>query len=257
VHVVRSGETVSRIAARHRVSPGALMTANRVARPTALRPGQRLALPGCHQPVETPAQAGPGPAPGFRSPAVELAGGGADVLVARVGPRRIPTRLHIAVPDLGDSEVFAWPVDGPVLSGFGRRRAGWHAGVDIRAERGTPVRAAAPGVVIFSGWETFYGNLVRVWHQNGFITLYAHNHENLVQVGDQVDTDTVIAVVGRTGRATAEHLHFEIRRDGMAYNPVHLLESREAPILAADSSVPPDADPIPVSALLADEAELP
>jgi murein DD-endopeptidase MepM/ murein hydrolase activator NlpD len=128
-----------------------------------------------------------------------------------------------------DSEgfEFLWPVEGPVISNFGRRRSGWHAGVDIKAEPGTPVMAAAPGVVYFSGWERAYGRVVKIEHPGGFTTVYAHNLENLVEVGDEVDASTVIATVGRSGRTTGYHLHFEIRREGMAYNPLYLLQPRE------------------------------
>jgi murein DD-endopeptidase MepM/ murein hydrolase activator NlpD len=183
-----------------------------------------------------------------------------EFLVARVGPRRIPTRLHVAIPEFAGDEVdFMWPIDGPLVSGFGRRRGGWHAGIDIRADRGTPIRAAAPGVVVFSGWETYYGKLVKVEHLNGFITLYAHNHENLVQVGDQVDTETILATVGRTGRATGDHLHFEIRRNGMAYNPAHLLDPRDVPTVVATPYPSPDPEPVqvPVSALSPDDIDQP
>jgi murein DD-endopeptidase MepM/ murein hydrolase activator NlpD len=259
--MVRRGESVSRIAVRHGVSRGALIAANGdLANPAVLRPGQRLAVPGCRAPVHQAVEvAGSSDAPaGTQHAAVELPSVNSQFLVARVGPRRVPTRMHLAVPEFNGNEIdFAWPVDGPVLSGFGRRRGGWHAGVDIRAERGTPIRPAAPGVVIFSGWETFYGKIVRIEHPNGFVTLYAHNLENLVQVGDYVDTDTVIATVGRTGRASADHVHFEIRRNGMAYNPTHLLEPRDSPVLVASPYAPPELDEIPVSALSPDDLEQP
>jgi murein DD-endopeptidase MepM/ murein hydrolase activator NlpD len=145
---------------------------------------------------------------------------------------------------------FAWPVDGPVLSGFGRRRGGWHAGVDIRAERGAPIRAAARGVVVFSGWASFYGNIVKIRHRDGFLTLYAHNLQNLVKVGDEVDTDTIIATVGRTGRASTDHVHFEIHRHAVAYDPARLLDQREAPVLLAGATDvwPPD-ELLPASSL--------
>jgi murein DD-endopeptidase MepM/ murein hydrolase activator NlpD len=84
---------------------------------------------------------------------------------------------------------------------------------------------------------------VKLQHSHGFITIYAHNHENLVKAGDEVAAGAVIATVGRTGRASAEHLHFEIRRDGMAYNPIYLLETRDgAPVLASTMAGPQDED---------------
>src|SRR5262249_9972476 len=95
----------------------------------------------------------------------------------------------------------------------------------------------AAGTVIFSGSERYYGRMVRIEHVDGFITLYAHNLENLVEVGDQVEAGAVIGSVGRTGHASGEHLHFEIRRHGVAYNPLHLL-AHEAPILASSPGGP-------------------
>jgi murein DD-endopeptidase MepM/ murein hydrolase activator NlpD len=145
-------------------------------------------------------------------------------LLAAVGPARIPTRLYLGIPDLPpESTTFAWPVLGSVVSIFGQRGFGWHAGVDIKAETGTPVVAAAPGVVYASGWEGSYGWVVKIDHKDGFSTIYAHNLQNLVEPGQAVEAGSVIALVGRTGRASGPHLHFEIRRDGMAYNPLFLL----------------------------------
>jgi murein DD-endopeptidase MepM/ murein hydrolase activator NlpD len=234
VHTVRRGDSVARVAAQYRVSRQAIIAANRLATPDALKVGQRLTLPGCKA-----ARKPRGPEPA--TAAVEIDNG---LLLARVGPRHIPTRLFVAVPEFdGEAVDFAWPVDGPIVSGFGKRRHGWHAGVDIKADPGTPILAAAAGTVVFSGWAAFYGRVVKIQHQNGFITIYAHNSENLVKVGDEVSAGAVIASVGRTGRASAEHLHFEIRRDGMAFNPAYLLEMRDgAPVLASATAEPQDED---------------
>ena len=69
--------------------------------------------------------------------------------------------------------------------------------------------------------------MIRIEHEDGFVTLYAHNLENLVEVGDRVSAGTIIGTVGRSGRVTGPHLHFEIRHAGMVYNPLHLLPARE------------------------------
>jgi len=110
-----------------------------------------------------------------------------------------------------------------VISTFGQRRSGWHGGIDIKAPLGTPVQAAAAGVVVASGTEARYGLVVKIEHKHGFVTVYAHNDVNLVEVGDRVDAGDLIALVGMTGRATTYHVHFEVRRDGLAYNPLYLL----------------------------------
>ena len=136
----------------------------------------------------------------------------------------MPANLVLAVPDFAEPvPMFAWPIEGIISSNFGRRRMGWHRGIDIIATGGTPISAAAAGLVIASGVEERYGRVVKLAHENGFVSIYAHNTENVVELGAWVSGGEVIATVGRTGRATAEHLHFEIRREGFAYNPLYLL----------------------------------
>jgi murein DD-endopeptidase MepM/ murein hydrolase activator NlpD len=214
VHLVRSGDSVSRLATRYRVPRQRIIDTNRLARPEALRVGQRLTIPGCAgAPVEG----------ALAKPVLQADG----TVLALVGPRRIPTRLFMKMPEFADQAVdFVWPVIGPVLSAIGPRRRVWHAGIDIRADIGTPVYAAAPGSVYFSGSARGYGRVVKIQHENGFTTTYAHNLQNLVNVGDQVEAGAVIATVGRSGRV-ASHLHFEIRRDDLVYNPLFLLPRRD------------------------------
>jgi murein DD-endopeptidase MepM/ murein hydrolase activator NlpD len=126
-----------------------------------------------------------------------------------------------------------WPVPAlPVASAFGPRGPNWHGGVDLMAESGTPIRAAAPGVVIASGWERGYGNVVKIWHTPELLTVYAHNQENHVRPGDWVERGRVIGTVGNTGRATAPHLHFEVRLDGKKYDPMFWLPEPGATDLA-------------------------
>lgn len=217
VHVVRAGDAVSRIAAHYGVTRKSLIDANKLARPEQLRIGQRLVVPGAL------GAAGGGPVQ-----LIDATLENGDVLFVRAGPRRVPTRFYMASPEFdGHALHLAWPVEGRIISPFGKRRGGWHAGMDIKAEIGTSILAAAPGVVISSGPERAYGRIIRIEHDNGFVTVYAHNLENLVEVGDRVTGGTIIATVGRTGRTSTPHLHFEVRREGMVYNPLHLLPARE------------------------------
>ena len=123
------------------------------------------------------------------------------------------------------------PVKGWVTSTFGSRNSAFtggrefHAGVDIVARVNTPIRAPADGVVITSGRESGYGNIVEIRHMQGIITRYAHNHRNLVRVGQKVRRGDVIAEVGNTGRTTGPHLHYEVRLNGVAVNPMlYILE---------------------------------
>ncbi|HBD20275.1 MAG TPA: hypothetical protein DC063_09445 [Arenimonas sp.] len=106
---------------------------------------------------------------------------------------------------------------------FGRGRA-HHAGIDIDANSGDPVTAAAEGVVSFSGVRSGYGNVVEIDHGNGYKTLYAHNSANLVRSGDIVRAGQQIAKVGSTGRSTGSHLHFEVKLDGRQVNPRQYLD---------------------------------
>ncbi len=200
IYEVREGDTLSGIAKRFRVSLQALIDANGLERPDLLRTGQRLLIPS-------------GAAPG---------GGPGKVTT------RPPARFVLGVPDVdGEAPAFRWPLEGPISSPFGRRRNGWHAGIDIRADGGTPVVSAASGTVVYSGWEKLYGRVVKIAHDNGFMTVYAHNLKNIVETGEVVEAGQVIATVGRSGRASTYHLHFEIRMEGKVFNPVFLLPARE------------------------------
>jgi murein DD-endopeptidase MepM/ murein hydrolase activator NlpD len=205
VHRVKSGETLGKIATQHHVTLASLVTVNRLSGPDArLRSGQRLAIPVAGAPVTRVR----------RTQAV------ASVARASTPPRT----LVLALPDFSELlPPFVWPVDGQLSSKFGRRRTGWHQGIDIRADLGTPVTASASGIVVASNYEGRYGRVVRIEHLNGFVTVYAHNSENLVEAGDRVAAGQAIAAVGRTGRATASHVHFEIRLAGLAYNPLYML----------------------------------
>ena len=225
-HTVRSGESISRIAARYRVTRAALIDANQLVNPHALRSGQRLSVPGCQPPVP---QTTAGETPGIEPDAD-------GILIKRVGPRRILTSLVLGTPDFREERItLVWPVEGPVISIFGQRSRGWHAGIDITADMGSEVYAAAPGTIVYSGWIRAYGQVVKIQHTNGFITLYAHNQKNLVEVGEDVEAGQLIATVGRSGHATGPHVHFEVRRDGKAYNPLHLLEpSDQSPVFDED-----------------------
>lgn len=120
----------------------------------------------------------------------------------------------------GQSSDFIWPVANPDISSrFGQRRGRLHAGIDLRAPRGTAIRASASGRVSFAGRKRGYGRLVILDHGGSIKTLYAHNSRNLVRQGQAVEQGEVIATVGQSGNATGNHLHFEIRRQGKAVNP--------------------------------------
>lgn len=121
------------------------------------------------------------------------------------------------------------PVRGPIGSRFGYRidpingKTKMHAGLDITAAPGSPVRAPADGVVSFAGWDDFYGKLVSIDHGYGVLTRYAHNSQIYVQVGQQVSKYDVISATGSTGRSTGPHLHYEVRVNGVPVNPFNYI----------------------------------
>jgi murein DD-endopeptidase MepM/ murein hydrolase activator NlpD len=116
-----------------------------------------------------------------------------------------------------------WPCDGVVVSGFGMRWGRMHEGIDIGCAYGTPNRAAAAGTVIYAGWLGGYGNLVVVDHGNGLSTAYAHASSILVGVGQQVAQGETVSLVGSTGNSSGPHLHFEVRVNGQAVDPLFYL----------------------------------
>jgi len=115
---------------------------------------------------------------------------------------------------------FIWPVHGPVVSGYGLRWGRMHEGIDIAAGMGTPIWAAAAGTVIHAGWLGGYGNLVVVDHGDGLATAYAHASAILVAVGQQVAQGETLSLVGSTGNSSGPHLHFEVRVNGSAVDPL-------------------------------------
>ncbi|MEB3269875.1 MAG: peptidoglycan DD-metalloendopeptidase family protein [Leptolyngbya sp.] len=123
---------------------------------------------------------------------------------------------------------YRWPAQGVLTSGYGWRWGRMHQGIDIAGPVGTPILAAAPGVVVRSGWNSGgYGNLVDIRHPDGSMTRYAHNSRLLVEVGQQVRGGQQIAEMGSTGFSTGPHLHFEIHLpDQGVVNPVAYLPGR-------------------------------
>ena len=121
------------------------------------------------------------------------------------------------------------PVAGEIGSGFGVRpdpitgRNALHSGLDFPAEPGTPIRAAAGGVVVSTEWHPQFGHLLELDHGKGLTTLYAHNSQVMVRRGDIVKRGQVVAKVGNSGRSTGPHLHFEVLVDGVPQDPARFL----------------------------------
>jgi murein DD-endopeptidase MepM/ murein hydrolase activator NlpD len=121
------------------------------------------------------------------------------------------------------SIALAWPLDAAVGDPYGPRGDRFHAGVDLVADTGEPVRAAAAGRVTWVGYRDGWGLVVTVAHANGVRTLYAHLSQTAVRLGQSVAAGAVVGAVGATGDATGPHLHFEVRVGGAAIDPLSAL----------------------------------
>ena len=193
VHVLRPGETLYRLSRHYGVSVDEIVRANRIRDVSDVPVGARIVIPGI---------------------------------------RAWPPSSALVPPGSGDlrgrawqeaSLDFGWPLTGSFSSGFGRRGRRPHDGIDIAARPGTPVRAAEAGRVTHSGWLGDYGRVVIVKHAGDYSTVYAHNRSNKVRKGAFVEKGDLLAEVGSSGNASGSHLHFEIRRERRAENPLRYL----------------------------------
>lgn len=151
---------------------------------------------------------------------------GREVVASRVIAEPVPrveargSRLMLASRSGGQ---LAWPARGYISSRFGGRGRGYHTGIDIAAGYGAPVGAAEGGRVVYAGWGGGYGRMVEISHGGGVTTVYAHLSSITVSVGQEVERGQVIGYVGASGNATGPHLHFEVRVNGSARNPLQYL----------------------------------
>lgn len=210
-HIVKAGENLFRIGKAYDVRFEELARLNGIRDPSQIRVGQRIFVPGATRqvPVET------------------------------ITPVEIPLAVRQTAPTQetpADGRI--WPVIGAINSPFGSRGQGFHDGVDIAAPEGTPIHAIEGGEVVYSDQLRGYGNIVIIRHGAGMMSVYAHNQVNLVREGQPVERGEVIAKVGSTGRVTGPHLHFEIRKDNVAQDPLHYLP--QLCCLAASATVPPE-----------------
>lgn len=166
-----------------------------------------------------------------------------DGYTVQTAPKVVPKRASSAGQsvsalsglDTGQLRNQAWalPVAGTITDAFGPRPnlpvdgvEPFHAGVDIAASSGAPVRAATGGTVVFAGYDGSFGNFIRVDHGNGVQTTYAHNSVIRVSVGQVVAAGEVIADVGSTGASTGSHLDFRVEIDGTRIDPEPFMSAR-------------------------------
>jgi lipoprotein NlpD len=213
-HEVEQGDTVAAVADQYGADPEALAELNDLPLEGPIRGRERVFVP----------KSG-GKAPGI----------GADPPKPLKVASAPPPSVGASKPGDGRCDgakgpCLAWPVDGEVGAGFDPKSEKPHDGIDIPAARGTPVEAAAAGTVLYSGAEIKgYGNLLIIRHKGGIITVYAHNDENLVSEGDEVESGRQVAAVGDSGTAETTHLHFEVRVDERPRDPLLYLSPKEGP----------------------------
>ena len=157
-----------------------------------------------------------------------------DTLCVRRSTQPIPQLDEsITLPLYNEySHGFCMPVEGTFLSPFGHRGRRVHAGVDLKLEAGDPVGSAFDGVVRLACRYKGYGNCVVIRHYNGLETLYGHLSKIEVKVNQPVKAGEIIGLGGRTGRATCNHLHFETRFQGKAFNPRQLIDFNSFTLLS-------------------------
>jgi lipoprotein NlpD len=147
-----------------------------------------------------------------------------DLITPRTTNSRPPQRDELP----RGAVTLQWPVSGgTVTSGFGQRNGSFHDGIDISAPVGTAVHAADDGDVIYSDVLRGYGNVIIVRHTQGLATVYAHNQTNRAREGQRVRRGDLIGTVGESGRTTGANLHFEVRKDNVARDPVYFLPAVE------------------------------
>jgi len=197
-HIVRPGENLYRIGKAYGIEYSQIAKLNGIKDPGQIRVGETIFIPGANRqlPVEiiTPANV-------------------------------VDDRLTNSITPTLNSHDLIWPIVGKITSGFGPRGASFHDGIDISAPEGSPIKAVEKGEVIYSDKLAGYGNLIILRHSNGLTSVYSHNKKNLVKEETMVDKGAIVAEVGSTGRVTGPHLHFEIRVNNLATNPLSYLPS--------------------------------
>jgi murein DD-endopeptidase MepM/ murein hydrolase activator NlpD len=247
--VVRSGDTVSQIADRYSVSTNTLVAMNDIENRDSIYPGQVLHVPAIahatRSAVMREATSNPvysAPLPQFPRRVTVASYVLQPVTVAKSQPAYQPVEVkptpRIAlevqnaakavsefVQPVATGSEFEWPVAGHVIAAFGSYGNGErNDGINIAANLGEPIHAAAAGTVTYAGNELKgYGNLVLIRHDDGYVTAYAHAQNISVNRGDRVEKGQIIGTAGETGDVTSPQLHFEIRRGVQPVDPKPLL----------------------------------
>ncbi len=219
-HKVKPGETIYSISRKYKVPARDIMSANDIVRPERLQAGEMIFIPGVSpedaEELEREAQR-------TKREKHSSSANGKKKAIAHVGTHSGSSVSTTKRKPPKNKSMFIWPVKGVVTSKFGRRWGRVHNGIDIAAPKGTPIVAAADGVVMESQRNFHgYGNLIIIDHGD-FVTVYAHCQKLIATKGQRVRKGQKIATVGDTGRATGSHLHFEIRYKTKPVDPLKYL----------------------------------
>lgn len=213
-HRVQKGQTLWSIARAYSVDMQKLARANRLDDVDRLQVGQKLYIPGAARPREVAS----------RCPCKPAKSSSNSVASHRSSLPSPASPTPPSEASLESQAEFIWPVEGTVTRTFRSRGKHRHDGIDISAPQGTSIRAAATGRVIYSDWGPGgYGRIVILRHDADVVTVYAHNQQNLVRVGQRVGQGDPVATVGNSGRASGYHLHFEVRRRTVPVSPFKFL----------------------------------
>lgn len=230
-HEVKPGESIWRLAKKYNVSIATIVSANKLKEKAVIQPGDSLRIPDrngiFHKPSKKENLGEIARRYKISAEAIKransLAGNflpaGKEVFLP--GAKPLPEIQYIR------QKVFSWPIRAKnrLTSGFGWRvhpltgSRAFHTGIDIGAASGTPILAAADGVVVFSGDGGSYGNMVILRHKNGLYTVYGHASKLIAKKGKYVKRGQKIALVGSTGASTGPHLHFEVKSTEKHVNP--------------------------------------
>lgn len=240
-HVVKSGETLGGIAARAEVPRILIIEANGLKQPFTVRSGQRLIIPRRRSHVVKPGETGFGIAIEYGVPwgVIAVANGFDSKAPLRTGQKlaiptvskapATPAASASASPDpVSSAPQLVWPVQGPIRRGFAPRgKRNYHDGIDITADEGTAVRASAAGRVIYAETgPSEYGNTVIIHHGERWTTTYAQLSRITVKNGERVKVGERIGLIGHSGISRDDGLHFEIRHNREALDPVAVLPPR-------------------------------
>jgi len=236
VYVVKDKDTVDGLSRRYGVPSQTIIDRNNLKPPYTIKPGQTLAMPGARfvpdsygEPAsQQTAAANPNAPSSVKREGLAPPPGAQGEAPRSAAPAGEPTPLSkasqsVTVPATPPARMI-WPVNGKVVSSYGTSGGQKNDGIDIAAAKGTPVKAAEGGKVVYAGGEVArMGNLLLIEHSGGYITAYGNNEELLVKKGDTVKKGQTIAKVGNSGGTPEPQLHFEVRRSGKTIDPKTVL----------------------------------